>query len=362
MNFSIRGLYVQANNVIVVDDPPTAQKFKDAFDNAFVNAFTTPAKKEKLNTAKFAAGDFAQGYMALSATDTADLPKFSLALSPHKDSSVSLSPMSDRIRSATSSVLYAVMAPTGSGPVLTSLREIAANPIVFSYGTVETATGLAVQSPNGAMGDVTGFAALTKNVPPPFTAEFAGGAGMHIHNKFVVVDFNGDNPTVFTGSSNLAAGGEQSNGDSLAMIEDAAIANMYAIEAVSQFDHYHYRSAKKAATKSAPLMLWFPGQPKKPSPWWKSYYDKTTIQMRDRCLFAGVSLPPGMEAVKTPDWSSLDKAAASAAKKKASSKKASSKKTSSKKAASKKASKKKATAGKKTAAKKTAKKGSSKKR
>ncbi|HEY2324060.1 MAG TPA: phospholipase D-like domain-containing protein, partial [Thermoanaerobaculia bacterium] len=368
MNFSIRGLYVQANNVIVVDDPATAQKFKDAFDNAFVNAFTTPAKKEKLNTAKFAAGDFAQGYMALSATDTADLPKFSLALSPHKDSSVSLSPMSDRIRSATSSVLYAVMAPTGSGPVLTSLRALAANPIVFSYGTVETATGLAVQSPNGAMGDVTGFAALTKNVPPPFTAEFAGGAGMHIHNKFVVVDFNGDNPTVFTGSSNLAAGGEQSNGDSLAMIEDAAIANMYAIEAVSQFDHYHYRSAKKAATKSAPLMLWFPGQPKKPSPWWKSYYDKTTIQMRDRCLFAGVSLPPGMEAVKTPDWSSLDKAAGAAAKKKkasskrTSSKKASSKKTSSKKAASKKASKKKATAGKKTAAKKTAKKGSSKKR
>ena len=55
--------------------------------------------------------------------------------------------------------------------------------------------------------------------------------GMHIHDKFVVVDFNAANPTVFTGSSNLAAGGEQANGDSLAMIEDGAIANMYAIEA-----------------------------------------------------------------------------------------------------------------------------------
>ena len=42
------------------------------------------------------------------------LPRFSLALSPH-DWSVSLGPMSDRIRSARSSVLFAVMEPTGTG-------------------------------------------------------------------------------------------------------------------------------------------------------------------------------------------------------------------------------------------------------
>jgi len=80
-------------------------------------------------------------------------------------------------------------------------------------------------------------------------------------DKFVVVDFNGANPTVFTGSSNLAAGGEQANGDSLAMIEDAAVANMFAIEAVALFDHYHFRKVMQPVTvKEPPLTLWYSGQ------------------------------------------------------------------------------------------------------
>src|ERR1041385_3194750 len=150
MNFSVRGLYVQANNVIVVDDTTVAGYFAKAFDLAFQTGVKAPP---------FAADPISAGFMIGSTTDTPQLPKFSMALSPHKDWKVSLDPMSARIRSASSSVLYAVMEPTGQGPVLASLQIIAANPIVFSYGTVETDSGLAVQSPNGAMGAVTGFAA-----------------------------------------------------------------------------------------------------------------------------------------------------------------------------------------------------------
>ncbi len=252
MNFSVRGVYVQANNVIVVDDPNVAGMFAKAFDNAFANNVKAPP---------FQADPISQGYMVGSATATADLPKFSLGLSPHKSFSVSLGPMSDRIRKATSSVFFAVMEPTGQGPVLASLRTIAAQPTVFSYGTVETNKGLAVQSPDGEMGVMTSFAALTKNVPAPFKQEFSGGAGMHIHDKFVVVDFNAANPVVFTGSSNLAAGGEQANGDSLAMIEDASVASMFAIEAVAMFDHFHFRKAmQQVTTQQPPLTLWYPGQ------------------------------------------------------------------------------------------------------
>jgi hypothetical protein len=193
--------------------------------------------------------------------------------------------------------------------VLASLRQIAAKPTVFSYGTVETDKGLAVQSPNGAMGELTSFAALNKNVPWPFSQEFSGGPGMHIHDKFVVVDFNADHPTVFTGSSNLAAGGEQDNGDSLAMIEDEAIATMYAIEAVALFDHYHFRKAMQAAKPSAPLTLWYPGKPKAGDPWWQQYFDRSCIQMRDRYLFADLPLPAGLAATKDVDWAAVDKAA-----------------------------------------------------
>src|SRR5262249_53303840 len=186
MNFSLRGIYVQANNVILVDDPNVAGMFAKAFDDAF---------KNNVKAGPFQADPISQGYMLGSATNTSALPKFSLGLSPHKAFNVSLGPMSDRIRKATSSVLFAVIEPTGQGPVLASLRPIAAQPTVFSYGTVETDKGLAVQSPDGQMGVMTGFAALTKNVPAPFKQEFPGGKGMHIHDKFVVVDFNTSNPT-----------------------------------------------------------------------------------------------------------------------------------------------------------------------
>jgi phosphatidylserine/phosphatidylglycerophosphate/cardiolipin synthase-like enzyme len=297
MNFSVRGIYVQANNIIVVDDAGVAGMFASAFDEAF---------SDNVKATPFRANPISKGYMVGSAANTAQLPKFSVALSPHADNSVSLGPMSDRIRKATSSVLFAVMAPSGGGPVLQSLRTIAAKPTVFSYGTVETDSGLAVQSPDGAMGDLTSFAVLQKNIPAPFNQEFSGGPGMHIHDKFVVVDFNGQNPTVFTGSSNLAAGGETQNGDSLAMIEDAGIAGMYAIEAVAMFDHYHFRKAMQTATKPQPLTLWYPGKAGAATPWWKPYYDPTKIQLRDRCLFAGAALPAGVDTTKNVDWDAVD--------------------------------------------------------
>ena len=344
MNFSLRGIYVQANNVIVVDDPNVAGMFASAFDNAFKNDVKVgPFQKDKISL----------GYMPGSTTDTAELPKFSLALSPHKAFDVSLGPMSQRIRNAKSSVFFAVMAPTGQGPVLASLRAIAAKPTVFSYGTVETDKGLAVQSPDGQMGVMTSFAALTKNVPAPFKQEFSGGMGMHIHDKFVVVDFNADNPTVFTGSSNLASGGEQANGDSLAMIEDAAVANMFAIEAVALFDHYHFRKVMQTVTeKQPPLTLWYPGKPGAAEAWWKRYYDKKRIQMRDRLLFADQPLPPGLDAIKNVDWSAVDaEAGKKPAKKKAATKTKSAGKKTAKKAAAKKRPAKKA---KKTRAKKSA--------
>ncbi len=312
MNFSVRGLYVQANNVVVVDDPTTAGMFAKAFDVAFA---------DNVNAGLFRQNSVSDGYMTGSPSDTPELPQFSLALSPHTNWSVSLGPMSDRIRKAQSSVLFAVMEPTGGGPVLASLRAIAAQPFVFSYGTVETDTGLAVQKPTGQMGDITSFATLQKNVPAPFKAEFSGGPGIHIHDKFVVVDFNGDNPTVFMGSSNLASGGETQNGDSLAMIEDEAIASMYAIEAIALFDHYHFNAKANAAfgaqTKPAPLTLWYPGKAGQPTPWWKPSYDQTSIQYRDRCLFAGVTLPANLQSVKTVDWSAVDAASAQPQPKKA---------------------------------------------
>jgi len=152
---------------------------------------------------------------------------------------------------------------------------------------------------------------------------------------------------VFTGSSNLAAGGETANGDSLVMIEDEAVANMYAIEAVSIFDHYQFRKVMKNAPKAQPFTLWYPGKPGAPDPWWKVYYDKSNMKLRDRYLFANLQLPAGVLTVKKVDWESLAKSATQTKPK------ATGTKTTAKKATAKKSTVKKATA-KKPAAKKAA--------
>jgi hypothetical protein len=284
-NFSIRGLYVQANSVVVIDDPAVAQTYADVFDAAF-------AGKAKL-------GAFTKARVSQQWFDAAagsGMPKFSVSFAPHADPTLSLGPVAASIQQAKSSVLFAVMDVTsGGGPVLQDLRDIAATPSIFSYGTVQTAKGLQLQKPDGALSAVAGFAALKKEVPPPFTAEWDGGMGQTIHHKFVVVDFNGSNPVAYCGSSNLAQGGEGANGDNLLAIADPAIATMYAVEAVRLFDHYHFRTAVAEAGTATPLALQGQGAA---SPWWKPYYDPADIKLRDRCLFAKVPLPAGVATVK----------------------------------------------------------------
>ena len=64
-------------------------------------------------------------------------------------------------------------------------------------------------------------------LPPPFDQlpNITSPAAHQVHHKFVVCGFNGPDPTVFCGSSNLAEGGEQHNGDNLLEIHyDADVA------------------------------------------------------------------------------------------------------------------------------------------
>jgi hypothetical protein len=116
--------------------------------------------------------------------------------------------VSDAIQAAKSSVIFAVMELAGGGTVMDDLKSLPAKKKMFSYGMTQTSGGIKVYKPGEAEGMIVPFAYLKGKVPPPFQDEYSGGAGIVIHDKFVVVDFNGDNPVVFTGSSNLAAGAD----------------------------------------------------------------------------------------------------------------------------------------------------------
>ncbi|HEV7375749.1 MAG TPA: phospholipase D-like domain-containing protein [Pyrinomonadaceae bacterium] len=266
-NFSVRGLYVQANNILVFDDPTTAELYATAFEQAFTNA------------AKFSSSDIASGWKDIEVTG---LPKLSACFSPHKSGDVSLDKVADAIQKAKSSVLFAVMQLGGGGGVMDDLKALPGKKI-FSYGMTQTSGGIAVYKPGQSDGVIVPFSYLKGKVPPPFQDEYSGGSGIVIHDKFVVVDFNGDNPAVFTGSSNLAAGGEKQNGDNLLAIYDPEVASTYGIEAIRLVDHYRFRAKMKSATSTTPLCL--QGSDAK-VPWWQTAYDPKNIVCQERVLFS----------------------------------------------------------------------------
>jgi hypothetical protein len=147
-------------------------------------------------------------------------------------------------------------------------------------------SGLTVHKPDGSRG-LLPFAFLGDNAPEPFKSEWHSNTTGHsniVHHKFVVTDFNGANPAVFTGSFNMAHGGEKENGDHLIHIENRKVAISYGIEALRLFDHFHFRVNAQSANAPTELRLARPpaaGQ----KPWFASYYRTGHVKERDRKLF-----------------------------------------------------------------------------
>jgi hypothetical protein len=267
-NFSVRGLYVQANNVMLFANPQVAQVYENVFDAVFADM------------KHFTSSDLAQQWFDLNG---AVVPPVSASFAPHKTAEVSLQRVADAIKNARSSVLFAVMNVGGGGPVLDELRTLDSRAGLFFYGVVQSGNGdLKIHKPGDTHGQVVDFAFLKGKVPKAFQAEYSGGPGQVIHHKFVVVDFNDAAPMVFAGSSNLASGGETANGDNLLLLTDPAVVTAYAIEAIRLFDHYHFRMAWKQSTAQQPLQL----SQDRNVPWWSPYYDPQQMKYHDRELFA----------------------------------------------------------------------------
>jgi hypothetical protein len=269
-NFSVRGLYVQANSILVFEDPAIAAQYEQVFEAVFTAA------------AKFQGSKLAAQWFKFPQNN----PKCQVSYAPHpgstKDQPFSMVDMAKSMAAAKSSVLFAVMEPTGGGPVMDALHKIETQKGIYAFGTIDKSGGIKLFAPGSANhGTVTSFDYLQKNVPAPFNAEVSGGQGQVIHHKFVVCDFNGDNPVVFCGSSNLAAGGEVSNGDNLLMITDKATATCYAVEAFRLYDHFHFRAVQSTSTSSEPLTL-----KKTTQEWLAPFFDESTAKCTMRQALA----------------------------------------------------------------------------
>jgi hypothetical protein len=257
-NFSVTGLYVNANHVLVYDDSNVAAQYAKVFEASWqvLSRFKTPSTN--------AAGAFSRTALATQpyTYSSASVPKLSITFSPHTKADVDriLGGISNRVTRESSaqhgSVLFAVMQLTGSqSPVYSTLSKLHANQSLFSYGISDAPEGTYLYAPGKKTGVmVTGKPGKT-TLPPPFD-QVPVPPGHEIHDKFVVCGLNGGDPVVYCGSSNLATGGEAANGDNLLEIHDADVATAFAIEALLLVDHYNFldrmanpRAAKpKAAT------------------------------------------------------------------------------------------------------------------
>ncbi|HVM62501.1 MAG TPA: phospholipase D-like domain-containing protein [Verrucomicrobiae bacterium] len=255
-NFSVTGLYVNANHVLVFDDPDIAAKYSEVFEKswAILGQAHNPSKTA---AAAFAQTDLAtQPYTPLSPP----APKLNIRFSPHTSSDANhiLGAISDRVmqetRATNGNALFAVMQLTGSDtPVYQTLSQIHGTSNVYSYGISDSPQGVFLYQPGSRQGVLVTGKPGSVTLPPPFD-QVPTPPGHEIHDKFVVCGLNGADPVVYCGSSNLATGGEESNGDNLLEIHDADVATAFAIEALLLVDHYsfldRYGAKKASATTS----------------------------------------------------------------------------------------------------------------
>lgn len=63
-----------------------------------------------------------------------------------------------------------------------------------------------------------------------------------IHHKFVVIDAEGDNPIIYTGSANMSENSEHNNDENLIELKDTHVASIYLAEFMRLYEHYRARA------------------------------------------------------------------------------------------------------------------------
>ena len=237
-NFSITGLCVNANHVLLFDRPNVAKYYSDVFNNVWqVGKAGTFPDHRFLNQDKKIHRPWVPSYRGqLLATRRRTRGRDSR---PDHRAQIQ--------KPSTKSVLFAVMemGDTSTGTLIRALRDLHKNDSIYTYGVTDNSSGdISLYKPGRKNGLLIDASQAKRELPPPFKTE-ASLPGHAIHHKFVITNFNRSTARVWCGSSNLALGGEEDNGDNLICIKDQDVATVFAIEAMRLTDHYNFRSVRE---------------------------------------------------------------------------------------------------------------------
>jgi phosphatidylserine/phosphatidylglycerophosphate/cardiolipin synthase-like enzyme len=272
-NFSWRGFFVQNNNAVILKGKKAIQPFLDAFDNYWNN-------------------DTVSGFSATTSAQWKDLDLTGIdakvSFSPHSASNALLSAVAKDIEDNTKSTLFYSLAflSQTEGALKDAIINTTQDNSKFVYGVSDRkVAGLNLQKPDGNTAPVYP-SALSKDLPEPFKKEPAGGSGIRMHHKFVVIDFDKPSARVYLGSYNFSGTADTKNGENLLLIKDRRIAVSYMIEALTIFDHYHFRVKEKETKKAKKkLELAKPPRMEGETTWFEEDYT-VPFKIRDREIFS----------------------------------------------------------------------------
>ena len=273
-NFSTNGLYINSNHVLIFDNKKIAQQYSDVFDASFTDA----------NMSTFKGGQFSINDFPFT---EATAPSLTVTFAPHtKDAAQRIfDRISKRIlKAGNTDVLFAIMKDTSASSILDAVKQQVQSETVFTYGITDSISDNAdyevfLYKPNSLRGIRVAAKGIQNVLPKPF-GTVAKVDGYAIHHKFVVVNFKGDDPTVYCGSSNLSFTPEQKNGDNLLEIHDTDIVTAFAIQALALVDHFHWRNTEMTETE---LNLDDNSNPAKA--WWLPWFDSSDLKNRQRKLY-----------------------------------------------------------------------------
>jgi len=277
-NYSWRGFFVQNNNAVVVQGEKAVAPFVTAFESYWTHN----------DVAGFASNAASADWTDLG-IDGVDAK---ITFSPHDAAGARLAGIAQDIQKKTTSSLLFSLAflYQTKGAIQDAIKAVTNKDKIFVFGISDKAVGgLDVKIPNGNQAVTFPTALLASGLPQPFKAEASGGAGVHMHHKFVVIDFDKPTARVYLGSYNFSAAADTKNGENLLLIRDRKVATAYMVEAIRIFDHYHFRVAQQQA-KERRTTLELVRPPRKPGDvaWWDKYYTDPAY-VNDRKLFSRVS-------------------------------------------------------------------------
>jgi phosphatidylserine/phosphatidylglycerophosphate/cardiolipin synthase-like enzyme len=251
-NFTLNGVYRQANVVHVARQPDVAQQYLELFETLFRG--DSPADTRAYITANNPIPGAGNPFVGFS---------------PRKDKT-DLNHFVKLIQDAKRDVLFCTAFDLYN-PIEEALLGKADDPIL-RYGlqnSRSTITGIH----KDRTADFVSTAMLSSGLEGFLKESTKGQKGnILIHTKLIVVDFTSDAPTIISGSHNLSDNASKNNDENYLIFQGHPdIADCYGCELMRLYDHYRFRFHSKSSKLSKPMTL------KTDRGWTDKYFESNSL-------------------------------------------------------------------------------------